>query len=76
MYIIQFKKYENNILVNAWTSEDYFKTDFSAKRWLLLTDGEDKNFVQDEMLENHYKYEKDNIRIEAEIKYIHEFLGL
>lgn len=76
MHIVHFMKYEEDILVDAWVSEDYFKTEFDAERWLLLPDGEDKNFVQDEMLENHYKYEKDNTRIEAEIIYIHKFLGL
>lgn len=76
MYIVHFMKYEDDILVDAWTSEDYFKTEFDAKRWLLLPDGEDKQFIQNEIFENHYKNEKDGIRLEAEIKYIHEFLGL
>lgn len=74
MYIVHFMKYENDVLVDAWTSEDYFKTEFDAKGW-LLSGGDDK-FVQDEMFENHYKYEKDGIRLEAEIKYMYEFLGL
>lgn len=76
MYIVHFMKYEDDVLTDAWTSEDYFKTEFDAKRWLLLPDGKDKNFVQDEMFENHYKIEKDNIRLEAEIKYVYEFLGI
>lgn len=76
MYIVHFKKYENNILVDAWTSEDYFRTDFSAKKWLTECDGEDNVFEPDATINNHYEYKKDNVRIKAEIKYVYEFLGL
>lgn len=76
MYIVHFMKYEDDILVDAWTSTDYFKTEFDAKRWLLMPDGTDEKFVQDDMFENHYKNEKDGIRLEAEIKYVYEFLGI
>lgn len=34
MYIIHFKRYKNNELVDAWTSEDYFRTYSQAENWL------------------------------------------
>ena len=75
MYIVHFMKYENDILVDAWTSEDYFKTEFGAERWLTQFDGDDV-FEPDAMMNNCYEYKKGDIRIEAEIKYVYEFLGL
>ena len=32
MYIVHFMKYKDDVLTDAWTSEDYFKTEFCAKR--------------------------------------------
>lgn len=75
MYIIHFMKYEDDVLVDAWTSEDYFKTDSSAKRWLSMADGEDGVFEADTMINNCYEYKKDKVRLKAKIIYIHEFLG-
>lgn len=76
MYIVHFMKYEDDVLTDAWTSEDYFKTECDAKRWLLVPRVGDEQFIQNGIFEHHYKNEKDGIRLEAEIKYMYEFLGL
>lgn len=76
MYIVHFMKYEDDVLTDAWTSEDYFKTECDADRWLTQYDGQEGVFEPDAMTNNCYEYKKDDIRIEAEIKYVYEFLGI
>ena len=76
MYIIHFMKYKNDVLVDAWTSEDYFRTACDAHRWLTQYDGQEGVFEPDSMVNNCYEYKIDHIRIGAEIKYVYEFSGL
>lgn len=76
MHIIHFMKYKNDVLVDAWVSEDYFRTERDADRWLTQYNGKGIDFEPDSMVDNCYEYKRDNIRIGAEIKYVYEFSGL
>lgn len=76
MYIVHFMKYEDDILVDAWTSEDYFKTEREVKIWLLAPRLGDEKFIQNTIFKDHYRSEKNGVRLEADIKYVDEFLGL